>query len=150
MQCSRMSTVARLALLAACDHMPQRHAITPELDGRLRKSGRPVADASLLVVLHPATEVQGRSCTQDVRSTRTDSAGSFFAHPLRTWMRPETSEKRERSGEVLELCVRPEGASDYRPIFRTAANRWDTMSLDCDLDRDWLAPDLQGSEGKCV
>lgn len=141
---------ALVALLAACDRLPQSHHLTPELTGRLMRSGVPVVDASIIIGRRPVSDAPEDACRDDLTTTRTDSAGSFIARAYRTWMRPENAEEAERAGEKFELCVRPEGSSGYRLLFRGVANRWDSMILDCDLERAWLAPDDQGSAGRCV
>lgn len=141
---------AVVALLAACDHLPQSHHLTPELTGRLMRSGVPVVDASIIIGRRPVSDAPGDACRDDLTTTRTDSAGSFIARAYRTWMRAEMAEEAERAGEKFEVCVRPEGSSDYRLLFRGVANRWDSMILDCDLEREWLTPDDHGSAGRCV
>lgn len=142
--------LALVALLVGCDRLPQSHHITPELTGRLMRSGVPVVDASIIVGRRPVSDAPEDACRDDLTTTRTDSAGAFIARAYRTWMRAQVAEKAERAGEKFELCVKPKGSSEYRLLFRGVANRWDSMILDCDLVRDWLAPDDHGSAGRCV
>lgn len=141
---------ALVALLGACDRLPQSHHLTPALTGRLMRSGVPVVDASIIVGRRPLSDAPEDACRDDLTTARTDSAGSFIARAYRTWMRAKVAEEAERAGEKFELCVRPEGSSEYRLLFRGVANRWDSMILDCDLERAWLTPDDHGSAGRCV
>lgn len=147
---STRSAFALIALLAGCDHLPQSHHITPELTGRLMRSGVPIVDASIIVGRRPESDAPEDACRDDLTTTRTDSAGSFIARAYRTWMRAAVAEEAERAGEKFEVCVRPKWSSDYRLLFRGVANRWDSMILDCDLEREWLTPDDHGSAGRCV
>ncbi|MGH7636797.1 MAG: hypothetical protein ACREOK_04015 [Gemmatimonadaceae bacterium] len=144
-----IAVISLAGILGACEDLPRKTLITPELTGRLTRSGVPVVDATIAVMLRPESDTT-RACRDDLTSTRTDSTGSFLARAYLAWMRRETVEELERSGERFQLCAKRDGESEYRLLFQSVANRWDRMTLHCDLDRSWLAPDVHGAEGRCV
>lgn len=152
MKCARkIVSVIGLVQLCACDRLPDRVRVTPELTGRVTRSGTPVANASIVVVRRPDVEGRAAACSDPLASSRSDGAGAFRARSFRSWissarlLRDDVAEN-----EQFQLCVRPEDSSEYQLMFRTAANRWDTLEVECDLDRVWLSPDKQGSAGRCV
>jgi hypothetical protein len=139
-----------IPLVAGCDRLPQGDRLTPEVAGRLMRSGNPVSGASIIVVRR-AKSLTPDACINTATSTRTDSAGFFTARAVRSWTTSSSaSEESDESDEPFLLCVRGDEDTIYAPLFQGRSWRWDKLNVECDLDRAWLQPDRSGSTGRCL
>lgn len=152
-----MSTRGALLLgimIAGCTTTVERVRDVPELSGTLTRRGAPVSGATIAVVRLDPLASATPGCGAAFASTTTDSSGHFRLGAHREWVTSAALKHASAENGRFVLCVRdPDSAStarEFRVLFRAPVQRWDSLRLSCDLGRDWLAPNPQGLEGRCV
>jgi hypothetical protein len=142
-------------LLAGCSDMPVRLRDTPELSGNITSAGKPMPGVTVALArlddATPTAAVTAAACESADGSRATDSSGAFRVRATGVWVRRKNADRltKEPRGEFA-LCLASPESSEQRVIFRAPASRWDSLQLQCDVARAWLAPDPDGTQGVCV
>jgi hypothetical protein len=139
--------LAGLVLVSGCDRLPQRVRVTPEISGRLLRGGRPVPDVRLAIARIDEGST-GASCDRARAGARSDGSGDFHVSALRDWMGRDDLARDVRTQGQFVICTR-EGEREWTPLLRAPQSRWDSVSVECDLGRAWLAADRDGVQGRC-
>jgi hypothetical protein len=132
------------SLLTGC--APVLHSVTlvPDIQGRLTRSGAPVANAEVVA----GVNTSGNACEVKSSPQKTNVDGSFripAKDDLKFEYRKSTA---QLAVNTWELCFRQEGATVLGFRGLNFQPRTDVIVLSCDLDKQYPQSD-RGVQGVC-
>ena len=124
-------------LLAGC--APALHTVTlvPEIQGRLTRSGAPVANAEVVAGINTS----GQACELKAQAQKTNVDGSFRVpaqNEVRLEYRPSSA---QLDANTWELCIEQDGRKVLGFRGLSFQPRTDTAVISCDLDKQYPQAD---------
>ena len=149
---SRIWCCAAIALLGACEYVPERVRDTPELTGVVTQAGVPLTGAYVSLHTLAQTDSAQRVCHEDRDYVVTGKDGAFaIGARTRLAQRRDSMKTAANAGRGwFILCIQPPQANGFTLAYRAPMGLWDTLEVACDVQRAWLQPDAHGAEGRCV